>query len=312
MQISGARFGEIARAKKVHSALFDIEESFGLLAESYLQIEEFLFTSSIDHYFRSGRTGRLDTYIDSTRNALNLRLLSFLSAAGAYKDHSLKRSSALQKRNATTIPLKLIFSEIFDESIEYRVMDSLRNHSVHHDLPIDLITYNISASYPSGRYKAGQPMRKRVTFNPVIKSRALAKNKKINRNTRLEMSAIEPRFLDLKFFLRGYVSLLYAAHDKLRQHTETLLTGSIDSLSLANSELAAIKGGGAKAVCATSYDGDSVDEKLYIETVRILQIQERRKDWRALRAAQSAYFSTEILSKKDVSPVSHSSIWLPE
>ena len=127
------QYNTIKLARNRLSHLRDVEEKFLLICESYSDFERYLFDVKISDMLFS--ISDLTSFNDSI-NSINRKILHFLTCTKLYLDtiesHYEKIS---QQKNAKL--MKEIKSHTYDNSIDYFIMDNLRNYVQHAYLPIN-------------------------------------------------------------------------------------------------------------------------------------------------------------------------------
>lgn len=200
------------------------------------------------------------------------------------------------------------FSEAFDSSIEYRVMHALRNYALHQNIPMNYLSFHSSNLNQYGHKRAGKPSRLRVTIEPMVSVKDFVAAKKVRQKTRKEVSSLGVDYLNLKFLIRGFVSLLAGIHENIRQSTQVILDDAFEDLGAAHEELRKAKGSYPRFI---SISGRGPDSELDIDYPESLRLHKVRRKWSRLKSVQRGYVSSEIVKDDNAFPLEHASIWIP-
>ena len=147
------------------------------------------------------------------RSLINRRLLNLLSSTRGYIDQMSRIAGNLEaKTSKSTIGIKTKFSERYDLSLGYRVMEALRNYTQHCGLPIDFLTYH-------SKRVAGNDRTQLRFYVAIHASRSeLAKDGKFKKKVLKELES-HGDSIDLKLMLRDYVADLAVVHEWFRSKT---------------------------------------------------------------------------------------------
>ncbi|MEP4039260.1 hypothetical protein [Pseudophaeobacter sp.] len=307
--ISGDDYEKTKRLRKVIVAAFSIEEAFSLAARSYIDLEKALMSAGLEWSLENNDLLSHTDFFDHWREVINLKLLSLLTAGGAYteKMERLAKSVSIPGFDWDTYdPLR---KGVFDADLYYRVMCALRNFSIHEQLPISGFPVTFKNESDSGRLGDNEPWRKRLTCCPHIRTQPLIASGKIRPGTRNEIEELKAEGIDLKIFTRGYVESLFKLHRSVRELTETPVVEALNSFSELEKRLSEVKGG----QCKTAYvgrKGEGLKSALYIDTARLSRIQGKRQDWRKLEGLRRRYISSEIIRREGISLGSAEDIWI--
>jgi len=236
LRIDEARFNGLVLSKKVIRLIWDIEETFSLLANSFVEFEEYLMSVVIKFHYKQVGGQDAHRFFDDVRQNINLKLVAMLTASRIYEEQTHQRLLELSGLVHKTIDMKPVFSKTFDESLEYRVVYSLRNHALHNQLPVHKVTYNSTPLSETRDIRSNAPIRIRETVNPRISVREFIESKKLNAAVRQEVEKLGYEYLDLKFFIRGFVAGLTGCHEAARVATQPYLDAALDELRKAHHE----------------------------------------------------------------------------
>lgn len=215
----------VAAMQQLHRAT-DIEEKFDLLLENFLEYEQELLTLSL----KSSLFPRLDDHrVATERQLVNRRVVNFLSSARLYIDQVQHSISQLFARGGAPDAAKL-FSAEYDEHLEYRIAEALRNFSQHRALPVHVL------SWPSGWEKMETESRRlRFGFIPSISADELAAEGGFKASVLEELHGSGQAKFSLTLVFRRYVESLANVHEQIRvaiadqiERDHELVRGALD------------------------------------------------------------------------------------
>ena len=299
----------VKQSREVVVSAFSIEEAFSLIARSYVDLEKALMSASLEWSLENDDYASHNDFFDHWREVINLKLLSLLTAAGAYteKMERLAKSASIPGFNWEIYNPRR--REVFDSDFSFRVMCALRNFSIHDKLPIAGFPVSFKNETSSGTLKDGEPWRRRLTCNPHIRIQPLLASEKIRRATRDEIEELSAEGIDLKMLTRGFVESLFALHQVVRDLTEASLTEALKSLSEVEDRLSAVKGDQCK-FAHIGEKGAGLKSALYIDTVRLSRIQGKRRDWKKLQGLRRRYISSETTRREGIYLCDAGDIWV--
>ncbi|WP_170517390.1 hypothetical protein [Ruegeria atlantica] len=311
VEIDEDRFNEILYAKNVIKPIWEVEDTFALLANAFIEFEEYLISVGIRYFYQRDMQRDADHFFDDVRQNLNLKLISVLTASRMYEEQLHRRMSSLSKLVGEEIDLRSSFRAVFDGSLEYRVMYALRNHALHNQLPLGAISIGDYKLSSTGNLRDDAPTRLRITVDPKISVEDFCNSDKINARIRDEVNALGFRHLDLKFFARGFLMCLARCHQDFREATESVLEDALDELHSADHHLQITKGELPKYTTLICRKGEQVEghDIDYSKNSRIVEI---RKYWSGLRWIQRGYISSEVKASKNTYPRAHEEIWIAD
>lgn len=308
LRINRDRFSDLVLCREALMSLIDIEETYAVLCRSFVDLEECLFTCALRYAYERSGLAELDGIFEYTRNTINVKLISFLTASRAYSEQVSSRMLHMNKLHGTSFNPSEQFSREFDKSPTYRVMDALRNHALHHRLPINSVSFSRSNLYAPehGLTKS----RLRLTFNPRIKIGELVDNAKLRKATREELAHIGAENIDVKYFVRGFISSLAQCHHEFRQWTQGIFESSHSKSTQAKEDLERGAGKEAKNISATKTRGGETAEEHYIDPEVFSSLLRSRSAWSHMRYAHRLYISTEVVKEKNTYPDDDDSLWI--
>jgi hypothetical protein len=205
LPISHDEYNELKEAQGGLLQLRFAEEKFDVVLQNYLEIEVELLSSTARDVVCS--SGSYD-WFHSERILLNRRMLNLLSSTRGYIDHMGHVANGLGNVTAQTITAK--FSERYDASLGYRLMEALRNHIQHRGFPIHSLTYKSKRITDTGRNRF------RCSIDIYASRTELAEDPKFKKSVLNELAS-DNDLIDLKSMFRDYVADLAAVHEWFRQ-----------------------------------------------------------------------------------------------
>jgi hypothetical protein len=200
IQIDGSRYRLLAEADAIQHAVLRAEEKFDLVITNYEELESSLITLTTRHMIRRDLPWRR---MSADRLLLNRRIANLLTTCRLYTD---------QVRHDVASPFKLdlaaiskLFSAQYDQSLGYRVMESLRNQLQHHSIPITGIRYGSVRDGDRAGFRIDLGLDLEMLQEGGFKASVLH-----------ELRALAAPQLDIILFVREYVQGLATAHAVIR------------------------------------------------------------------------------------------------
>lgn len=130
IELTEAEYSALVTAMRRVYIARDIEEKLDLLLENFLEYELDLLSLSLG----SSLSPALDDHrVALETQLINRRVVNLLSTARMYVDQVRQSASQLLPGNAD-LNLDELFSAEYDNHLEYRVAESLRNYAQHRAL----------------------------------------------------------------------------------------------------------------------------------------------------------------------------------
>lgn len=195
----------------------DIEEKLDLLLENYFEYEGELLNLGL----RYSLFPRLDGLrMDEETQLLIRRTLNLLSAARMYRDQITHAVSQYFKSiGSRKVDVDSLFSVEYDQYLEYRIAEELRNHVQHRGLPLHMV------SWPSAWEEMDSPeQRMRFSVVPILSVDDLADEGDFKAKILRQMQASGTSSWHLTPILRRYVESLTRVHGSVR----SLLSEQVD------------------------------------------------------------------------------------
>ena len=214
IDIDKKRYDSLCHAKEVLLNGLEMEEKYEILVSNYLELEEKIQKHTVLAMAR--RPGSYEDFFEA-RMEFNIRLVNLLTSARLYKDqlHRHVREIVPQIPDIKE-DINKQFSTQYDENIEYRFIEELRNHVQHRGTPVHWTQYN---SY------RGEKDQEHLLFY----SMELASQKdqlKEDKNFKKRLLEELPDKVDLKMAVRVYVECTSKVHCYARKIVEDTLAQS--------------------------------------------------------------------------------------
>ncbi len=250
IDISPDEFERLKQAKADCLKALRVEEKFDLVVEDYAEFEETLLHLTMRHMlFRHVDWSLL---VDDVQT-INRRLVNMLSACRLYIDqvkHEVSEKSGVQDN------LKKAFSSVYDANLGYRVLDALRNHVQHRDLPVRALIYG-----PRDESNGAKPGE--YVCVPLLKVDAIEEAGKFKASVLKELKAIGEK-VDLRPLVRDYVAGIGSVHEKLRGWLDADTKESVRILKEAQDRFTGQFGGRTNCMAVVARDDHSAIESFHI------------------------------------------------
>jgi len=291
------------------NAFTQFETLFEVLAESYVAFERELALAAIDRLYLYDQTDK-DIFLPHTR--FNVGLLTVLSAVRTYHDQRKRIIGSVGEQVSKDIEQE--FCRAFDENLEYRVMELLRNYSQHQDLPIHSVTIRHDNQHKDDSVSVGVPSRNRIVVQPKVNISLLIKaRRKLRAKTVSELEALDEAFLDIKWYLRKYVSLLARAHSFAQGKFEEVELGArqelikLRKLALGSQDFLDSEQEIILELISTGHE----IEVIYADVELIERLEKRRNRFRDLANVHRAFISNELVADGKSNYGGQVAVWIP-
>lgn len=225
IEISSEEYQRIIQAEERLLHYVDAEEKYDGFVENYRELEQFILDQAFHALF--------ETTFDSVafqapRNTTARKLSNFLSSVRLYQDTIGRHAAAILEDESAKVQINAATSREYDSSLNYRILDALRNHAQHHALPIH--GYSVSRSWNKDRSFSDHE------FDPHVAILELASNPEFKKTTLAEIIN-GPEKLKLKPMIREYIESLSNIHSEFRKMTEDVIRRSLLIMSEARERL---------------------------------------------------------------------------
>ncbi|KQM97988.1 hypothetical protein [Sphingomonas sp. Leaf25] len=222
LPISASEADDLVSAMSDLKHLVAFEQKFDLLLENLLELERELLDRALVTNLRGFQSAHdmLDDQLAFAR-----RLLNLMSAARTYVDHVKHHMSAMHPGDAVVkAAVDALFADRYDASLDYRVMEAMRNYSQHRGMPVH------GFSYEPHWIDEGGDRRLEANYRIKLDLALLREDKKFKASVlkELDEAGVEP---DLKSIVRGYVAQLGEVHLSLRDLIDHRMKAARNRLS---------------------------------------------------------------------------------
>jgi len=201
INISKEQFDSLNKARKVIDNSFYLEEKYELLIKSYFEWEQVIAKVNL-HNMTYSMSGYEDFF--EHRIELNLKLITLLTVARLYIKHIETHVKHLMEGHK--VFLKEVLAQQYDNNIDYRFMDALRNYMQHREVPLHWITYSTSWK--------GEEKDKYLEFSIQLK----ADKNKLSADGNFKKSVLNeiPEKIDLNESASSFIESLSSVHQSIR------------------------------------------------------------------------------------------------
>jgi hypothetical protein len=184
-----------------------LEESYQVLILAYLDLERQIFDATASNMVYEIYYPSSDTF--DIRLALNLRLMSLLTAITLYRDrfpHYIKECLP-HRTDAESLAKSFRSREYDDDKLDYQFMELFRNHAQHFDLPIHWMSSGTRWT------ELGKDGLLEYSTDFGVSKSYIMENKKFTRRVLNKY----PDEIDLKSTTRNYVESFSKMHGAARE-----------------------------------------------------------------------------------------------
>ena len=266
--------------------ILSFEDKFYVVIENLLELELCLAEIAARHMVRP--LLKDEEFGDKIREA-NRRVINLLTSFRLYRDQTVHHFAPL----LPLTDIKALFKAEEKSSFAFRVVEALRNHVQHRDLPVHTMTL--------GSDWAGEPPAHKLRHHArlAINLEQLASDECFPKGVLAELKAI-PEIPDLRLLLRQYASVMGQIHRNLREAFAEAQTGWMKVLD------------DAASGWGTSTNEDDVDLGLAVAELRngdlieafeiYAKLADRVRDMQqrnfCCTALDRAFFTSEAVDKK--------------
>lgn len=239
-----------------------LEESYQVLILAYFDLERQMFDATASNMVYEIDYSSSDVL--DIRLALNLRLISLLTAITLYRDrfpHYIKECLP-HCINAENLA-KSLRSKEYDEKLDYQFMELFRNHAQHFDLPIHWMSSGMRWT------ELGKDGLLEYSTDFGVSKSYLMENKKFNRKVLDKY----PDEIDLKSTTRNYVESFSKMHGAARELIKESVQNARQNIEDAYRQYRKVYGEDSGSLIAYMLNERSVVKTvplmLYLDDIRI-------------------------------------------
>lgn len=239
LEIDEVEYLELLNARLILSTALNIEEKYDVALSNYLEFEKEQLTLTLDNLVNSIHYDYDQTY--KVLSTLNRRLINFLSTGKQYTELSPSLAAKCRTKDPKTKEnIKKLLSVQYDEHLDYRAMEALRNHVNHCGLAVHTI------STPSKWTLTEQKKADKLVFNLEIyaEKAVLAENSGFKPAILREL----PSKFDLKKGARSYIGSISHVHEEIRKLISEPVNGARMTIENSLSRYSKLNGGDSFAI----------------------------------------------------------------
>lgn len=233
LPITKGDYEAIVRARQTLNAALNFEERFDLTLSNYIDLEKEILSLTLESMVNINYDYDRFYHI---RSALNRRLTNFIISGTMYtKKIASDASKCCSNKEETLTAVEKLKSVQYDEHLDYRAMEALRNHISHAGLTVH--TVRLPNQWDLDENKNAKEL--------VFKVDMFAEKKILSENDGFKPSVLRelPELFDLKKASRTYISSISKIHEKTRIITDAsiadarnLIERQIEAYSKINQE----------------------------------------------------------------------------
>jgi hypothetical protein len=208
IELTEEQFDEIKKAKMYLVDALLIEEKYAYILENYCEYEIELLKATVNEVvFKDLSWDKIVNDI----HTINRRIMNYLSACRLYHDQIKHHFHNIYgKHSQQVMSLEAQKSKEYDSNIGYRILEAIRNHSQHYDIPVNAVTYE-SKTIDSNSTSKG-----RNIIIPWILVARLKINKDFKPKVLKELEEMGNK-IDIRPFIRSYLESIGNIHRHIRQ-----------------------------------------------------------------------------------------------
>lgn len=202
-EISEVEFDDIRKAVRGVFACLAIEEKFGYVLSNFRELELSMLQTSFDSMATqsSGWSEGITTI-----HSIAVRLLNLLSTGRLYLDQTaVAFKKQFGRRSSQCIALELATQAEKDSQASFRIMEALRNHCQHCDVPVQGLSHE-------GGWDG--PHCERLCVLKLDRL-ALLSDREIQGPARADIAALDEQF-DVRPIVREYIESLARVHETVQ------------------------------------------------------------------------------------------------
>lgn len=223
--ISDEQYRQLSIASSVVGALWYFEESYDILLQNAIE-----FQTAVARLEANSRVN-ISSFPDDADleiRQLNRLLTNFLSSCKSFVDTTKARfSSAGEALPGGQAKLECLFSEQFDASFSYRLMDALRNVTQHRGSAIEQTLTMIKTVYSRNDTEV-----RVLSVAPQIMRQPLLDDKRVRSETRKQIAEQADEVIDLTPHISEYVRCFGAVVLKARELFDCELRAALETFQI--------------------------------------------------------------------------------
>lgn len=285
-EITESEFGELRDAVRGAFACLGIEEKFGYVLSNLRELELSMLETSFD----AMTTANYDWSEGiTTIHNISVRLLNLLSTCRLYLDQSSATFKRLFGRKSTQLAaLKLATDTERNAYASYRIMEALRNHCQHCDVPVYGITQGGGWDGPHLEHLCI------LKLDRV----ALLADKGIQDPVRADIGALDEQF-DVRPIVREYVESLARIHETVQSEMSAFGKSCEEAVESCLSQFGAGEGK-RQIVHAEKRDGRKRLERFTVFSAPVVRREELSHERRFTKYIARHFVSNRLTPSAEV------------
>jgi len=242
LKITQVEFQNIAEARKVLTSALSIEEKYDLTLSNYIDLEKQLLSLTAELMVKFNFD--YDN-IYNIRASLNQKLANFILSGKIYTEQIVSTAAfCASDCSEAKAELKKFRSTKYDNNLDYKIMEALRNYIAHHGMVLHTV------SLPSHWTQDEKGDAKELEFNIDL----FAEKKLLiaDREFKKEIIHELPEKFDLKKGARSYIGCISEIQEAVRRITETRINSARLTIAEYLNQYSLINDGDSFAVGAYS------------------------------------------------------------
>lgn len=204
VHINEAEYNDIKSAKEFLEKYLEIEKAFHILMKNYEDFEKTSFSITMDRMLRQ-TVNHIDIHMSIIET--NRMMINLMTACRAYFDQtSANLSKGLGETGFSKDNFNTLRNEEYDNFLEYRVLEALRNYVQHRGMPIQRF------SMPGERSRIGD-LEFGIEFS--LNTKILLQSKSFKNTVAQEINNIGD-YYELKLATRVYIARINHIHHAIR------------------------------------------------------------------------------------------------
>lgn len=257
LPISSEDYNEIIKARQILAAALSVEEKYDLTLSNFLDLEKELLTLTVERMVRAELD--YDNFYQ-IRSALNRKLSNFILSGKIYTEQiASDAAECLEDGKSIQQLISELRSEQYDNSIEYRTMEALRNHLAHSGM----IVHKVSLPSHWTPHEVKQLRRLEFNIDMFAERSLLGENSRFKKTVLAEL----PEYFDLKKGARSYMASISALQEATRKFTDKEITNARELIARFINKYSDFNNGQSFAVAAFC---DSSDPEVKIKPIILM------------------------------------------
>lgn len=203
-------FTSVRTANNGLATMLGLEEKLEFVLGNYTEYENELLRLALDNLVWAKREWAQHRV---AKQIVNRRVINLLSTTRMYLDQVQHDLGAIFTKASATDAVKVATNAEYDGSFAYRIMEALRNHVQHRDLPVHELTFPVLFDLDV------EPITRHQTAVPLLNPGRLALDRHFKATVLKELLAHGDR-VPLTPLIRDYIACITRIHAVVRQVTD--------------------------------------------------------------------------------------------